>query len=179
MQDEHEVFIENLYLKYHKELYLTAFQFTKNEQDAEDIVNEIFCIAILKADTLVNHQNKIAWFYKVLYCCIKKIKFQNSYRKSYIDDNGKTQTKYIKPQFVCYNEEEIDLIFEHVELYEGKLFEEYKDILTETEFKYLIYKFEYGFDTDQISKLLNKSKTATTSFADRIRKKIKNFISDK
>ena len=175
LNEEMTDFITELYLKYNEKLCIVAGKRLGDETVAQDIVDETFEIAILKVDSLYTHPNKLAWLYKVLDFTIRKYFAANTYRKTSLDNQGKRITEYKYIQSVPI-EDFINKLSIEEDFYDGNVFDNYQSILSEKEIKYLIYKFEYGLDTAEISRLLGTTNTGTTSLAWRIRNKIKNFL---
>ena len=175
LTEEMRNFIGELYLKYSEKLLIVAIKRVENESVAQDMVDQTFEIAILKAESLYAHPHKLAWLYTVLDFCIRKYRVANTYRKTVINEQGEKTIEYEYIQSVPIDELLNPLSIEE-SFYEGVLFEYYKEILTEKEMKYLLYRFEYGLETTEISELLGTTDTATTSFGWRIRNKIKKFL---
>lgn len=58
--------IEELYKTQMSELYLYAYHMIGNQQEAEDIVQETFCLALGKRDKFLNHPNQKGWLMVVV-----------------------------------------------------------------------------------------------------------------
>jgi len=169
--------LEELYMQYSDDLIRMAKHRIGHMQNAQDCVGEVFLLAVMKADELAAHPNKIAWLIKALDFMIKKHQRLHTRRKTSVDANGKTITEYEYIHLLPIDEMEATL-FEDFRSNEDGLFSAYRDILTEQEILYLIYRFEYALNTNEIARRLKKTESATTTFGSRIRNKIKIFLSD-
>lgn len=159
-RNEINAFIEGLYRTYHSEL----LQYAKgriSKEDAEDVINELWHMAVMKAELLYDHPNKVAWLYSALNICILR------YRS-----NKKSEAKTIPI------DDEILGTIGREDTYQEGIFEEYKEFLTESEYKYIIYKFDKGMSNQEIADILNKSYSSVTSLGNRIKNKIKKSFKE-
>ena len=175
LNEEMRNFIGELYQKYSDKLLIAARKRIDGETAAQDVVDKTFEIAILKAESLYAHPNKLAWLYKVLDFSVRKYIAIDTYRKTVINEQGEKTVEYNYIQSIPIEELVKELSIEE-SFYEGELFDSYKSVLSEKEIKYLIYKFEYDLDTAEISERLGTTNTGTTSFGWRIKNKIKKFL---
>jgi|GEM_PF-3934713 len=170
-----EKWLEELYTQYNDFLTKIAMHRMEHKQNAQDCVGEVFLLAVMKADELAVHPNKIAWLVRALDFMIKKNQTLHTRRKTSVDSNGKTVTEYEYIQLLPIDEMETMLSSESYADEDG-LFSAYQDILTEQEILYLIYRFEYALSTNEIARRLQKTESATTTFGYRIRKKIQKHL---
>lgn len=154
-------FIEGLFSSYHRELIHSARKRLPSHEDAEDIVNEVWYIATIKAELLYEHPNKIAWLYSVLDLCIKK--FFSKHKRE-------VQTMPLDEALLNKLAIEEDYCLENDGL------EKYKNLLTELEWEYVYYRFYEGMDNDEIAEKVSKSYSSITSIGNRVKKKIKFFF---
>ncbi|WWR19721.1 sigma factor [Lachnospiraceae bacterium JLR.KK009] len=61
--DEDKEFFTEIYLKYRKEMFYTAYNILHNPSDAEDIVHETFLSLIDHVDKIKNSEPHKAWYY--------------------------------------------------------------------------------------------------------------------
>lgn len=180
---DYREFLDKIYLSYSKQLLEIALIRLGNEEDAKDALGETFYIATLKVDEVFNHPNKIAWLCRVLDFCIKRILYRNVMRlkknEVCVKSDSSFDDKYKKIDFVSIdspNHEINSREFSYNEkYYEESIFDEFKDILTEKEMMYIIYKFEYDYDNITISDKLGISYSATTSLGNRAKNKLKKL----
>ncbi|NMA49186.1 MAG: hypothetical protein GX947_05375 [Tissierellia bacterium] len=86
--------------------------------------------------------------------------------------------KYM-PEFVSLDDVLLNKMLVEENYYEGELFEEYKDILTDAEFEYIKMKFSDLYSTKEISLLKNKNYSAITSMGNRVKEKLKRYFNNK
>ena len=68
---EKESFILQLYEKYYNYLIISALIYDVDQADADDLVQDVFEIAIRKVDTLMKHHDPRGWLVKTLENLIK------------------------------------------------------------------------------------------------------------
>lgn len=166
MTFDKDKFLEEMYMTFSKSLYIAAIKRVKDHHKAEELVQDTFTIATLNVNKLKNHPNKAGWLYRVLDFCIKK-----DFYKDYIKRDDSFILKFtpsadIDDMLLSYKED----------FFTGELFEEFKDILSEKEINFLLYKFRDDRDITDISTKMGMSYTAVTSFSSRLMKKIKKFL---
>lgn len=64
MYGEDENFFCDLYGANYKKLYRYVQKLVRDDSQAEDIVQEVYCIACHKREKLMIHENPIGWLYK-------------------------------------------------------------------------------------------------------------------
>ena len=174
---EIEVFITELFYRHNSILLKTAIRRLNNDKEAaEDVTNELWIVATVFAEDLYNHPNKIAWLMKWLNICIKRYKYSELKRILKKDENGNSYVLKYMPEFVSLEDVLLNKILVEENYYEGELFEEYKDILTDAEFEYIKMKFSDLYSTKEISLLKNKNYSAITSMGNRVKEKLKNIL---
>lgn len=156
--------IDILYQTYCEKLYLVALHRVHNHEKALELVQEVFFIATFKANVLISHNNKLAWLYQVLNIVIKR----DLYNKKYTKDE-KLREIPLDADMQIYQE---DSYFEQ----ESELFKTLETVLNKREYKFLVDKFINDKSYKEIADNLGISYSGTTSFGDRVLKKVKKIL---
>ncbi len=82
MREKQQKFLEELYEQNYAHLHRLAFLKLKNNEDAEDMVHEVFMVASNSMDTLMEHENPRAWLFKTLTFRIKNEKRRHARRRN-------------------------------------------------------------------------------------------------
>lgn len=154
--------MENLYIKYQRELYLYAFSLCKNHHLAQDLTSDTFYKAYLSLDDVSYFKY---WIFRV--CKNLYLDFLKSNRE-YSSDN-------IIENTLTNNETPLDRIIQSEEskhLYNAiiNLNHSYKEIL-------ILYYF-CGFTLKEISKSKNTSEGAAKTMLFRARNKLKREMEE-
>ncbi len=67
MDSEKERFIERLFKDEHKKLLVASQHMIGDYEDAEDLVQDVFALATLHCDKLMNHPKPAAWLMLTLH----------------------------------------------------------------------------------------------------------------
>jgi DNA-directed RNA polymerase specialized sigma24 family protein len=177
---EIEVFITQLFYLHNNILLKTATRRLNNDINAaEDVTNELWVVATVFAEDLYNHPNKIAWLMKWLNICLKRYKYSEVKRIRKKDENGDNYVLKYMPEFIPLDDVLLNKLVVEENLYEGELFDEYKNILTDAEFEYIKMKYYDLYSTKEISLLKNKNYSAITSMGNRVKYKLKKYFNNK
>ncbi len=156
--DDFENF-DKLYLAYKPKLLQYVITIIRDEDIAEDVVQEVFYEAIRQYDTFVNHPKPIGWLYITtkykMSECIKKLK-----------QHGELDLKPEQIE-VCdfenrYNEIEMDMVID--------------DALTEEEALWFRRYFLWGETIAEIAEKENVTENNMRVRMSRLTKKIKNAL---
>ena len=169
-----DMFITELFKEYEELLYNTARARLAVQDDAKDAVGYVFYMAIIKADELYEHENKIAWLYRVLDNAIKKLKHINSVRRTVVGEVNDKVRKYNYIETVPM--ENLGIAAEASNFNINEWIDELRQFLTEEEICYVVGRFEYLFTAKELSDILGKSYSATTSFGNRTLHKVKKYF---
>lgn len=156
----HDNLIQSLYLTYSTQIYKYILTQGIPKDKAEDILQDVFLIALLKEDSLKQSENKCGWLYKTA---------QNYVKKDW--------TRIFKEkQLLEFLTEKFQESIPQDEV--SEIFETLKENLSKKEYQYIYEKFILDKSSSQIAVERNKSVTAITSFGNRIYNKIrkKNLI---
>lgn len=69
MSKEQYQSIAALYRAEYKKLFTVAYRLVKTTEAAEDLVHDVFCLATIHQETVMNHPNQEGW----LMCTLKKL----------------------------------------------------------------------------------------------------------
>ncbi|WP_026477507.1 RNA polymerase sigma factor [Alkaliphilus transvaalensis] len=149
--------IEQLFIKYHRELFLYAFSLCKNHHLAQDLTSDTFFKAYLSLDDVSYIK------YWLLRVC------KNLYL-DHLKKNREYSSERILERILINNETPLDKVIDDEEkkyLYNLviKLNDSYKEIL-------ILYYF-CDFSVKDISKLMNSTESAAKTMLFRARKKLK------
>ena len=149
--------IQSLYLTYGKQIYQYLQSQGKESEEAEDILQDIFLIALIKEESIAQSSNKCGWLYKTAYYYIKK-----------------DWTKIFKEkELVRFLSVKYEYQMPDNEMFE--ILDALERILNEKEFQYIYERFVLDKSHAQMAQEQNKSVTALTSYGNRIFRKIRKI----
>lgn len=166
MLPEQTSFLSELYRQYAKQLFIYAFAKIGDESRAQDIVQDTFHTAVLRIDTVINHENPGGWLMKVL--------------KNKISESERSRRRYIlrfisldtdAPEFVATQKSP-----EYFQETETEILVKIKSVLTEDEFNFLMCFVFDGTSHLDMSKKLGISVYASQKRLQRIRKKLQKEL---
>lgn len=113
MQEDFELSFVNFVRENKKNLYLLAYSYVKNEQDALDIVQESIQKAWLSLDTVKKTASIKSWFYKIV--VRTAIDFLRKMKRIHIMDDEKI-INFTKNQFDAYENTDLENAIDHLPL---------------------------------------------------------------
>ena len=148
--------VETLLHDYGSSIYRYAYSFLRNEDDAENIVQDTFLQYIRKAPDFENEQHEKAWLFKVAgnFC-----RNQLSYYKRH-------ETDELNEQLVAEHREDLSFVWEAVE----QLPENYRSVI------HLFY--QDAMTTAEIAEILGANEGTVRSWLTRARKKLKKILKE-
>ena len=154
MESEKKLFLENLYKLYSEDIYNIAYsKLNHDKEKAKEVVQETFALACMKVDTIYQAEKPIQWL---------------SIRK-----DGK---------YSFFTEINIDMLpaeempIEEVEFYEGSIFDDLREILSEREMKFVEERYIKDKKYKEVADSLQITESACTSLGNRIHKKIIKYL---
>ena len=66
MLPDQDAFIEAIYFEYYKKLVIYARAFLKDQEKAQEIVQDVYHEAVLHVDVVMTHENPGGWLMKTL-----------------------------------------------------------------------------------------------------------------
>ncbi|GMQ56247.1 sigma-70 family RNA polymerase sigma factor [Vallitalea sediminicola] len=153
--------LEEIYIKYNKELYLYVFSLCKNHHIAEEIVSETFYRALISINICESHIK--LWLLRVA----KNLWFDGIRRNKYtldkpIEEMNLDSHTNILDQFIY--EDKRKFIYKSL----LKLPQNYKDIM--------VLYYYCDFSLKDISLMLNISYSSSRTLLHRARRKLKNIM---
>ena len=165
MKNNKKEFIYNeIYEKYHKDMYRYALSLSKSKSEAEDIVQESLLRAWSGIEKLNDLSSSKSWLLTIVRReFLRKIE-QGKRRK----EEELSDSEYLLPSdFNLENQAELNEVINLILLLE----EEYKEIL--------ILQSIYGYKVKEISDLLNINENTISTRVFRARKQLKEIMSKK
>ncbi len=169
MESEKKLFLENLYKLYSEDIYNIAYsKLNHDKEKAKEVVQETFALACMKVDTIYQAEKPIQWLLCVQSHIVKREKFRLSIRK-----DGK---------YSFFTEINIDMLpaeempIEEVEFYEGSIFDDLREILSEREMKFVEERYIKDKKYKEVADSLQITESACTSLGNRIHKKIIKYL---
>ena len=160
MESEKKLFLENLYKLYSEDIYNIAYsKLNHDKEKAKEVVQETFALACMKVDTIYQAEKPIQWLLCVQSHIVKREKFRLSIRK-----DGKYS--FFKEQ----------MPIEEVEFYEGSIFDDLREILSEREMKFVEERYIKDKKYKEVADSLQITESACTSLGNRIHKKIIKYL---
>lgn len=169
-------FIELLY----KENYDYLYSITKIIEYDEEIINEsiqdTFLTAASKLTVLKIHINKRKWLVNTLRNKIK----ENKRKYKYVNHIGNMTIHTLSDELILKIAENIGIsdTYFYETSYE-ELRDKFGEVLSDTEMKYLRYKYIEDYSNEELSKKLGISYSNVSTLGLRIRIKIKKFLEDR
>ena len=170
---------DKIYKLYHQKIFVYVFSFVKNQENAEDITSIVFEKALKGINSFQWEGVSLqSWLYKIARNTINDF-YRKAYNKfpslSMDQEIGSMQNLQMKISDVIYNNED------SIELQIIKSDEEEKlyavlQLFGEEDQYLLYYKYFETMSNKQIAKILEISETNVGTKLQRIRIKIKNFL---
>lgn len=169
MTEQERKFIEDLYQAYYEKVYKVVYIRLQEKEKAKDVTQEVFYIAAVHAEKLMQHPNKIGWLFETANKCTKREIYN---KKSKRNEEGKLEVIKEVPLFDLP-----EVVLQYQEsFFEESLTKEIEGILTEKEKKFVKLRYEDDLKYEDIAKKLKINVSASTSLGSRVKKKIKNFL---
>lgn len=153
-------FIQELYVMYSEKIYKYLLTQGKTPEEAEDILHNVFLIAILRIDVLRQSPNKCGWLYNTA--------------KNYIKKDWANILK--NQQLIAFMSEKLRTPMPEDRT--NEIFDIVKPLLSDAEYKYIHDKFILDKSNAQMALEQDKTTTAMTSFGSRIYHKIRKGLKD-
>lgn len=155
MDSEKERFIERLFKDEHKKLLVASQHMIGDYEDAEDLVQDVFALATLHCDKLMNHPKPAAWLMLTLHNLARgKKRLNQSHLEASIS--------------------EIEEIPDETE--EQHLYELLPTTLSKEDREILIWRYEYQMDYKDIAILLGIAESSCRSRVSRAITRCKKLL---
>lgn len=151
-------FVETIMIEHYAEMYKFVRYSTKNTNNVDDIVQEVFIEAYKKQEEVQNHPFILGWLYKT--AKFKMLEYFNK-EKTKLSNQVEFRDEYI-------NNNTYDLIIEE--------YSDISEVLNDNELQMVIDKHEIGLSIDEIARKNDLSNCATKTRLSRIYKKIKKVF---
>ena len=152
-------YLEMVYQKYYKQLFLFAFSLCHNKEDAEDLVANTFVKAMLS----YNEGNLKAWLYTVL-----KNEFYNLYRK---------RKKTITEELIDFNEikDSLNVLEEYIKEDKKRWLYNQIYLLRDKEKQIMLLAIQEDLDDKTIANIVGLTIENVRIIKYRVRKKLKDL----
>lgn len=151
--------ISALVEKYADTIFRLAYSYTKNRQDAEDVVQEVFIKIMRLEKSFDNGENEKAWILRVTINTCKDV------LKQYWNKNTQGFSE-VEETFYTDEYSHDNIVFEAV----MSLDEQYRTVIH-------LYYYE-GYKTPDISEIIGKREASVRSILHRARKQLKTILKE-
>jgi RNA polymerase sigma factor (sigma-70 family) len=148
-------FIEQLYIQYANTIQQYALRKLKNQEIANDLLQEVFVLSCVKVAELQAHPNKIGWLYKTANTLIMRVQCDRTLNTLSLDEYADLPAEPYNPP--------LDLLLPIT--------------LSDTERKILVLRFEGKLSFNDIGKQLGLSAGNCRVILSRTLKKADTYIS--
>lgn len=155
MDSEKERFIERLFKNEHKKLLVASQHMIGDYEEAEDLVQDVFALATLHCDKLMNHPKPAAWLMLTLHNLARG---KNRFNQSHLE----------------VSISEIEEIPDETE--EQHLYELLPTTLSKEDREILIWRYEYQMDYKDIAILLGIAESSCRSRVSRAITRCKKLL---
>lgn len=157
---EQDQFFNEIYVEMYEEIYRYIRRMNYDNRMLEDILQETFYEAYKKIDILMEHENYRGWIYKTAKYKILKSNY-------YIHKTDETEVELNDSQVQIPNVTKDDNFI---------AYEEYKEVLTEKEFNFIMKHYVEGYTYKELAEQENVNVGACKMRASRIIKKLRKAI---
>lgn len=170
--DEDKEFFTEIYKKYRKEMFYTAYNILHNPPDAEDIVHETFLSLIDHLDKIKNSEPHKAWYY--INTAVKRKAF-NLYRRQHLREEVELDETWMREEEII--EKGPDSLMEEFELQEAmtgvlrKLKYPYKEVLA--------LQYYYQLTTQEIADELGTTPDNVRHISMRAKRKLQSILEER
>lgn len=169
--DEDKEFFTEIYQKYRKEMFYTAYNILHNPSDAEDIVHETFLSLIDHVDKIKNSEPHKAWYY--INTAVKR-KCYTFYRRQHLREEVELDETWMREEEII--EKGPDSLMEEFELQEAmtgvlkKLKSPYKEVLA--------MQYYYQLTTQEIADELGTTPDNVRHISMRAKRKLQTILEE-
>ncbi len=163
LKQELDQFFNQVYTEMYEEIYRYIRRITNDNRILEDILQETFFEAYKKIELLIDHENYRGWVYKT--AKFKALKFMNQIHSS---DVKQVEMIYADIQELGKQDE-----------YDCIIYADYKEILTNKEFEFLMKHYVEGFTLVELANKEQINVGASKMRMNRIIKKIRSKVGSK
>lgn len=164
---------EEIYEKYHHDLYRFIFYMVKNKQLTEDLVQEVYIRVLNSYDTFRGESSQKTWLFSIArHVTIDYFRSQKRRRKRILDFfDWNTKGELIKdhlpqPDELVIKEDELRKVYN------------YLDKCTEDQKSVLILRFIQSFSIKETAEILNFTTSKVKTTQHRGLKKLRSMLSD-
>lgn len=168
--DEEKAYFQKIYEEYRNDMYYCARDILHNEQDAEDVVHEVFLILIEHLDKIIENDCHKTWNYIVT---IVKNKSYNLYnrkkrRNTKVVENWDLEEVFAKDLYVEVEQREIQELL-------AELLSQMKSPFQEV----LTLQFYHDMNAGEIAEILEKTPDNIRHISKRARDKLLRMLNER